>query len=119
VLLDGEAVKSCLVFAAQADGHQVQTVECLAGTDGLSPIQERFKEAHGLQCGFCTPGMLMTVTALAHERRRLTREEIREEIAGVLCRCTGYEFIVSAVEAHLASEGLLEVPPTLGEFLHE
>ena len=109
VLLDGEAVKSCLVFTAQADGRRVQTVESLAGAgDDLSPLQQRFKEEHGLQCGFCTPGMLMTATGLVAGGRRLTREEIREELAGVLCRCTGYEFVLNAVELHLASEGLLK-----------
>jgi carbon-monoxide dehydrogenase small subunit len=120
VLLDGEAVKSCLVFAAQTDGRRVETVESLAGDgDGLSALQERFKEEHALQCGFCTPGMLMTVTALVAAGRRLTRDAIREELAGVLCRCTGYEFIVNAVEAHLASEGLFEAAPSLGVLLHE
>ncbi|MGC9961103.1 MAG: (2Fe-2S)-binding protein [Acidimicrobiales bacterium] len=120
VLLDGEAVKSCLVFVAQADGRRVETVESLAGAgDDLSPLQRRFKEEHGLQCGFCTPGMLMTVTALVAAGRHLTRDQIREEIAGVLCRCTGYEFVVNAVEVHLASEGLLELAPALGELVSE
>lgn len=120
VLVDGEAVKSCLIFAAQVDGCRVETVESLAmGDESLSPLQQRFKESHGLQCGYCTPAMLMTVSAIVRERRRLSSEDIREEIAGVLCRCTGYEFIVSAVEAHLASEGLLEMPSTVGAFLHE
>ena len=103
VLVDGEAVKSCLMLTAQLDGRRVETVESLATGEALSPLQERFKEEHALQCGFCTPGFLMTATALAAGGRAWTREEIREELAGVLCRCTGYEFIVNAVEAHLAA----------------
>jgi aerobic-type carbon monoxide dehydrogenase small subunit (CoxS/CutS family) len=103
VLVDGEAVKSCLMLTAQLDGRLVQTVESLAAEGPLSPLQERFREEHALQCGFCTPAFLMTATALAEGGRAWTREEIREELAGVLCRCTGYEFIVNAVEAHLAA----------------
>jgi aerobic-type carbon monoxide dehydrogenase small subunit (CoxS/CutS family) len=102
VLLDGDAVKSCLLLAAQLDGRTVATVEGLAVGDELSPLQRAFKEAHALQCGFCTPGFLMTATALVRRGDRLSREEIREELAGVLCRCTGYENIVTAVERHLA-----------------
>jgi aerobic-type carbon monoxide dehydrogenase small subunit (CoxS/CutS family) len=101
VLLGDEAVKSCLVFAAQLDGCEVTTVEALAPGDGLSPLQEAFKDAHALQCGFCTPGFLMTATALARTGAKPTREELREELAGVLCRCTGYEPIVDAVERYL------------------
>lgn len=101
VLLDGEAVKSCLMYAAQLNGHRIETVESLASNDALSPLQEIFREEHALQCGFCTPAFLMTTTALARGDAPLTREEIRQELAGVLCRCTGYEFIVNAVERHL------------------
>jgi carbon-monoxide dehydrogenase small subunit len=101
VLVDGQPVKSCLMLAPQLDGAAVQTVESLATGDELNPLQQAFKDEHALQCGFCTPGFLMTATALAREGRRLTRDEIREEIAGVLCRCTGYENIVTAVERHL------------------
>ena len=101
VLIDGQPVKSCLMLAPQLDGAEVQTVESLATGDALNPLQQAFKDEHALQCGFCTPGFLMTATALAREGRRLTRDEIREEIAGVLCRCTGYENIVTAVERHL------------------
>ena len=101
VLLDGEAVKSCLIFAPQLDGHRVETVESLAPGESLSPLQQLFKDEHALQCGFCTPGFLMTATALARRGCVLSRDEIREELAGVLCRCTGYEFIVTAVERHL------------------
>ncbi|HVW48230.1 MAG TPA: (2Fe-2S)-binding protein [Solirubrobacterales bacterium] len=99
VLLDGEAVKGCLLLAPQLDGHEVRTVESLAEGGEPAPLQQAFKEAHGLQCGFCTPGMLMTATALKESGRRLDREEIREEMSGVLCRCTGYEGIVNAVDA--------------------
>jgi len=102
VLVDGEAVKSCLMLAAQLDGRWVETVESLAPEGALSPLQECFKASHALQCGFCTPGFLMTATALAGGPKR-SRAEICEELAGVLCRCTGYEFIVDAVEAHLAA----------------
>jgi aerobic-type carbon monoxide dehydrogenase small subunit (CoxS/CutS family) len=105
VLVDGEAVKSCLMLAAQLDGRQVRTVESLAADGPLSPLQERFKQEHALQCGFCTPAFLMTATALAAADRKRTRAQIREELAGVLCRCTGYEFIVDAVEEHLSSGG--------------
>jgi carbon-monoxide dehydrogenase small subunit len=102
VLLGDEAVKSCLLLAVQADGLDVTTVEALAPADGLSPLQQAFKDAHALQCGFCTPGFLMTATALERRGGAPTRDEIREELAGVLCRCTGYEPIVTAVERHLA-----------------
>jgi aerobic-type carbon monoxide dehydrogenase small subunit (CoxS/CutS family) len=102
VLLDGEAVKSCLLLAAQLDGRSVQTVESLAEGEELSPLQQAFKDHHGLQCGFCTPGFLMAATALAGEGGEVpTRDEIREGLSGVLCRCTGYEGIVDAVEQHL------------------
>jgi aerobic-type carbon monoxide dehydrogenase small subunit (CoxS/CutS family) len=103
VLVDSEAVKSCLMLAAQLEGHRVETVESLAAGATLSPLQQRFKEAHALQCGFCTPGFLMTATALARGGEAASRAQIREELAGVLCRCTGYEFIVDAVQAHLTA----------------
>lgn len=105
VLVDGEAIKSCLMLAAQLEGRRVQTVESLTTGSELSPLQQRFKREHALQCGFCTPGFLMTATALAASGKKRSRAEIREELAGVLCRCTGYEFIVDAVHAHLTSEG--------------
>jgi aerobic-type carbon monoxide dehydrogenase small subunit (CoxS/CutS family) len=101
VLLGDEAVKSCLLLAVQADGLEVTTVEALAPGDGLSDLQQAFKDEHALQCGFCTPGFLMTASALARRGRQLTHEEVREELAGVLCRCTGYEPIVRAVERYL------------------
>lgn len=102
VVVDGEAVKSCLMLACQLDGRNVRTVESLAEDDRLNPLQRCFKEEHALQCGFCTPGFLMTATALAYQGGRPSREDIREEIAGVLCRCTGYENIVSAIERYFA-----------------
>jgi aerobic-type carbon monoxide dehydrogenase small subunit (CoxS/CutS family) len=109
VLLDGQAVKSCLLLAPQLDGHEISTVESLADDDELSPLQSAFKEAHALQCGFCTPGFLMTATALSRSGRRLSRDEIREELAGVLCRCTGYENIVTAVDRHLNASEAVDV----------
>ena len=104
ILLDGDAVKSCLLLAAQLDGRAVSTVEGLSDGEELSALQQAFTDAHALQCGFCTPGFLMTATALAARGETLTREEIREELAGVLCRCTGYESIVTAVERRLAAD---------------
>lgn len=106
IVVDGEAVKSCLMLGCQLDGRNVQTVESLAEDDRLSPLQQCFKDEHALQCGFCTPGFLMTATALAHQGGCPSRAEIREEITGVLCRCTGYENIVTAIERWFA-----EAPP--------
>jgi carbon-monoxide dehydrogenase small subunit len=98
VLLDGAAVKSCTVLAVQAHGHEVRTVEDLAGPDGeLSVVQEGFRQEHGLQCGYCTPGMVMAATALLDETPDPSEGEIREALEGNLCRCTGYTPIVSAV----------------------
>jgi aerobic-type carbon monoxide dehydrogenase small subunit (CoxS/CutS family) len=105
VLVDGVAVKSCLMLAPQLDGRIVETVESLSDGEGLGPLQEAFKAEHGLQCGFCTPGFLMTATALARDGRRLAGRELREELSGVLCRCTGYDNVVAAVERHLAEVG--------------
>jgi carbon-monoxide dehydrogenase small subunit len=98
VLLEGVPVKSCTVFAVQADGHEVTTVEGLATTDGLHPIQEAFREEHGLQCGFCTPGMMLTAAALLAENPSPSEEEIRWALSGNVCRCTGYQNIVKAVQ---------------------
>ncbi len=98
VLLDGEPVRSCLLFAVQAEGHEVTTVEALGTPDRLHPLQQAFWECHGLQCGFCTPGFLMTLVAFLRENPNPTRDEIREAIAGNLCRCTGYHHILDAVE---------------------
>ncbi len=98
VLLDGRPVRSCLMLAVSAAGAEVTTVEGLASADGaLSPVQQAFRECHGLQCGFCTPGFLTTVTAGLAENPAPTREEAREMVAGNLCRCTGYQGIVAAV----------------------
>ena len=98
VLMDGRAVKSCTVLAVQADGHKVTTIEGLAKGDELHPLQEGFWEEHGLQCGFCTPGMLMTTSALLASNKNPSEQQIREAIAGNLCRCTGYVNIIKAVQ---------------------
>ena len=99
VLLNGEAVKSCSMLAAQADGQQIETVEGLAAADGtLHPIQQAFAEKHGLQCGFCTPGMLMLSKALLSENPNPSKDEIKHALAGNMCRCTGYQNIVLAIE---------------------
>jgi len=99
VLLDGEPVRACLLLAVQATGHAVTTVEGLAPDEGLSPLQQAFQDKHGLQCGYCTPGILLATHAFLREHPEPTHEEIREMLAGHLCRCTGYHFIVEAVEA--------------------
>ena len=98
VLLDGEPVKSCTVLAVQADGREVMTVEGLEKNGTLHPIQDGFWQEHGLQCGYCTPGMMMTSYALLQRNTRPTEEEIRQAISGNLCRCTGYVNIVKAVQ---------------------
>ncbi|MGH7600591.1 MAG: (2Fe-2S)-binding protein [bacterium] len=98
VLLNGKAVKSCTVLAAQADGGEVMTVEGLAQNGKLHPIQEGFWEKHGLQCGFCTPGMMMTTYALLKKNPNPSEDDIRWAISGNLCRCTGYVNIVKAVQ---------------------
>ena len=107
VLLNGEAVRSCLMLAVQADGMVLTTIEGMAGTNSeLHPIQQAFQEKHGLQCGFCTPGIIMSVHAMLHENASPSEEEIRHELSGNLCRCTGYQNIVEAVK--LAAERLRE-----------
>lgn len=98
VLLDGEPVKSCTVLAVQANGRDVMTVEGLAGPSELHPLQEGFKDEHGLQCGFCTPGMMMTSKALLDRNPNPSDDEIRWALSGNLCRCTGYQNIVNAVQ---------------------
>ncbi len=108
VLFDGEPVRSCLMFAVQANGHEIRTVEGLGTIDKLHPLQEAFREAHALQCGFCTPGFLMTLVPFLEENRKPSEEEIREALAGNLCRCTGYQHIIEAVK--LASQKM-EVKP--------
>ncbi len=98
ILFDGEPVRSCLVLAVQADGRELSTVEGLApGPDELHPLQQAFWEAHGLQCGFCTPGFLMTLVPFLQENPSPTEHEIRQALSGNLCRCTGYQHIVDAV----------------------
>ena len=96
VLLDGAAVRACLLLAVQANGKVIETVEGLADGDKLNPLQEAFRDNHGLQCGFCTPGMLMTLTEFLREQPNPTEDEVREAISGNLCRCTGYQAIVAA-----------------------
>ena len=103
VLLDGETIRSCLMLAAGADGAEILTVEGLSGGDGLSPLQEAFREAQGLQCGFCTPGMLMIAHELLRENPAPSEQDIREAISANLCRCTGYQGIVEAIR--LAARG--------------
>jgi carbon-monoxide dehydrogenase small subunit len=106
VLLDGEPVRSCLLFAVQADSHEITTVEGLAPTsDQLDPLQSAFREAHGLQCGFCTPGILLSMTALLRDHPDPDEAQIREALSGHLCRCTGYQHIVEAVR--LAAERMV------------
>jgi carbon-monoxide dehydrogenase small subunit len=102
ILFNGESIRSCLIFAVQANGHEIQTVESLGTVNDLHPLQAAFQEAHGLQCGFCTPGILMSVVPFLAENTNPTEEDIREAISGNLCRCTGYQNIVEAVK--LASE---------------
>jgi carbon-monoxide dehydrogenase small subunit len=98
VLLDGEPVRSCLLFAVTVDGHDVTTMEgCRAADGGLGPVQQAFMECHGLQCGFCTPGFVTTVTAFLSHNPDPTPDEAREAIGGNLCRCTGYQNIVASV----------------------
>ena len=103
VLLDGTPVKSCTMFAVQADGQQVTTVEALAAGGTLHPIQAAFKQEHGLQCGFCTPGMMLTSIALLKEKKDPTDEDIRWALSGNICRCTGYMNIVKAVKSAAAT----------------
>jgi len=99
VLLDGEAVRSCIMFAVQADGHEIQTVESLARADGaLNALQSAFRIEHGLQCGFCTPGILLTLTAFLRDHPNPTESQIREALSANLCRCTGYHHIVEAAK---------------------
>jgi len=104
ILIDGQAVKSCTVFAVQADGCEVTTIEGLATNGELHPMQKGFWEEHGLQCGFCTPGMIMAGVHLLNQNPSPTERQIREGISGNLCRCTGYQHIVNAIQ-HAANKG--------------
>lgn len=99
VHLDGVSVKSCTMFAVQADGHQITTIEGMAQNGKLTPLQEAFHQCHALQCGFCTPGMIMQSASLLKENPHPTETEIREGLEGNLCRCTGYQNIVAAVKS--------------------
>ena len=103
VRMDGEPVKSCTVLAAMAGGHEVSTVEGLEKDGELDPIQRGFMQCHGLQCGFCTPGFVMTITALLRDNPNPTDQEIREGLSGNVCRCTGYQGIIAAVRDAAAS----------------
>ena len=105
VMMDGEAVRSCIMFAVQADGHQLTTVEGLTANGAMTelhPLQEAFRDAHGLQCGYCTPGFLMTLVPFLRDTANPSEAQIREAISGNLCRCTGYQNVVAAVK--LAAE---------------
>lgn len=119
VLLSGRAVKSCAVLAVQADGEQITTIEGLAAPDGgLHPVQQAFHERHALQCGFCTPGMIMTAVDLLADHPDPTDAEVREGLEGNLCRCTGYQNIVRAVRdaaAALRSTGTAQPPAEAGD----
>jgi carbon-monoxide dehydrogenase small subunit len=105
VLLDGKAIKSCAMFAVQADGRDVVTIEGLAADGKLDPVQEAFWNEHGLQCGFCTPGMIMTTKQLLADTPNPSDQEIRHGLEGNLCRCTGYQHIVNAVRTAAAKAG--------------
>ncbi|HEY4692257.1 MAG TPA: (2Fe-2S)-binding protein [Bellilinea sp.] len=98
IILDGQSIRSCIMFAVMADGSKIETVESLGTQDHLHPVQEAFMEKHALQCGFCTPGFLMTIVDYLGDNKNPTDEEIREAIDGNFCRCTGYENIVEAVK---------------------
>ncbi|MFZ1596330.1 MAG: (2Fe-2S)-binding protein [Anaerolineae bacterium] len=106
ILFDGKPVRSCLMFAIQAQGHEILTVESLGTTDHLHPLQAAFQEKHARQCGFCTPGFLMTLVPFLADNPQPTETEIREAISGNLCRCTGYQHIVEAV--HLAASQMAQ-----------
>jgi aerobic carbon-monoxide dehydrogenase small subunit len=99
VLVDGDAVRACLVFAVQADGGEVTTVEGISPNGELSPVQKAFQDNHGLQCGFCTPGFVVSVTAFLRDNPDPTDDQLRDALSGNLCRCTGYQGILSAARA--------------------
>jgi carbon-monoxide dehydrogenase small subunit len=98
VLIDGRSAKSCTIFAVQADGSDITTIEGLAKDGQLHPVQEGFWQEHGLQCGYCTPGMIMSAVSLLNETAQPTEQQIREGISGNFCRCTGYQHIVNAIQ---------------------
>jgi aerobic-type carbon monoxide dehydrogenase small subunit (CoxS/CutS family) len=105
VLVDGLAVRSCLMFAVQADGAEIRTIEGLAQNGELHPLQEAMRDSYSFQCGFCTPGFVMTALSIIEEGRQLDEHELREELSGNICRCTGYQSIVEGVQ--LATQRLL------------
>jgi len=105
IFLNGRTARSCLMFAVQANGAEIMTIEGLAKDNKLHPIQEGFRDHHGLQCGFCTPGMLMTSYELLHDNPSPTEDEVRKAISGVLCRCTGYKQVVDSV---MAAAGMMK-----------
>ena len=111
VLIDGRSAKSCTLFAVQADGSQITTIEGLAKDGQLHPLQEGFWEEHGLQCGYCTPGMIMSAVNLLQNNPQPTEQEIREGITGNFCRCTGYQHIVNAIQ-HAARKMAAGAPET-------
>lgn len=117
VLLDGKSVKSCTILAIQANGKKITTVEGLATAEGLHPIQEGFKENHALHCGFCTPGMMLRAIELLEKNPNPTEEEIRWGISGNLCRCTGYNNIVKAIQYTSAKMRGEKLPSTEPEFI--
>lgn len=104
VLVDGKSAKSCTLFAVQADGSEITTIEGIGAGGELHPVQEGFWEEHGLQCGYCTPGMIMSGIHLLNENKNPSEQEIREGISGNFCRCTGYQHIVNAIK-HAANKG--------------
>jgi aerobic carbon-monoxide dehydrogenase small subunit len=115
VLLDGESVKSCTVLAAQADGREITTLEGLANGTEMHPVQQAFHEQHGLQCGFCTPGMVMAIVSLLKENPHPTEEQVRTGLEGNLCRCTGYHNIVRAALAAAGETSPPHPPATTAE----
>lgn len=117
VLVDGDSVRSCLMLAVQANGAEVQTVEAMGSVEALSPLQEAFREKHGLQCGFCTPGMLATCADALQKYPLSTDAEIRDVLSGNLCRCTGYQGIVDAMRVCVAGRDTLReaAAPSIGE----
>lgn len=108
VLVEGKSMRSCLMLAIQAQGLEIHTVESLGKVKHLHPLQESFREHHGLQCGFCTPGFLMTAIDMAQSGKSFTREEIKEGLSGNLCRCTGYQGIINAVAHYFEQIGILQ-----------
>jgi carbon-monoxide dehydrogenase small subunit len=110
VLLDGQPIRSCLMFAVQANGHEILSIEGLGTVDNLHPIQESFKEAHGVQCGFCTPGIILTLVPFLEKNFHPDEREIRQAISGNICRCTGYQHIVDAVKLAAEKMAVRSVP---------